>query len=225
MARSKHRWTATVLFAATASLVFWNCSKPNEELSGDGARCIADDLGRLELASTVPSCERAHWVCRARCMAGHAPSCLSMAYAAERDSRTAEAARLYQRACLLGEANGCTNYAASLWAHEHTDEQLSCARRTFERACAAREPFACGMVGRIMIESTTPPQVAEARQYLEAACQDLSGFPCRVLAKHLESGKLGTHPPERIRTLLGRACAGGDPDACGEPATAAETFH
>ena len=81
------------------------------------------------------------------------------------------------------------------------------------------------MVGRILLESTTPPSFAEGRKYLQQACDDLGGFPCRVLAKHLESGKLGHYDPGVIRTLLTRACAGGDPDACGEPATAAATFH
>ena len=94
-----------------------------------------------------------------------------------------------------------------------------------EKACAAKEHFACGMVGRVMLESTDPPQYVEGRKYLEAACEKLGGFSCRVLAKHLESGKLGDYPPERVRTLLGRACAGGDPDACGEPRNATETFH
>jgi TPR repeat protein len=149
-----------------------------------------------------------------------------MAYAAEKDPQNAaEAVRLYQRACLLGEANACTNYAASIWANDPSDEQLTCARRTFEKACAAKEPFACGMVGRIMFASATPPQFAEVRRYLEAACDEVNGFPCRVLAKHLESGKLGEYQPGLIRSLLARACAAGDPDACGEPATASETFR
>jgi TPR repeat protein len=136
-----------------------------------------------------------------------------------------EAAHLFERACTLGAANGCTNYAARIWANEHSEEQLACARRTFEKACAAREPFACGMVGRLMLESTTPPPFAQGRKYLEDACNDLGGFPCRVLAKHLESGHLGDYSPELIRILLSRACAGGDPDACGDPKTASETFR
>jgi TPR repeat protein len=149
-----------------------------------------------------------------------------MAYAAEKDPATAkEAVRLYRRGCLLGAANACTNYAAGVWAGEHSDDQLACARRTFEKACAAKEPFACGMVGRLMLESTAPPPYAEARRYLEAACDEVGGFPCRVLARHLESGKLGAFRPGLIRTLLTRACASGDPDACGEPGTAEETFN
>jgi hypothetical protein len=72
---------------------------------------------------------------------------------------------------------------------------------------------------------TTPDQLKEGRRFLEAACEELEGFPCRVLAKHLESGKLGDYEHKVIRSLLKRACAGGDPDGCGDPTTAAETFH
>jgi TPR repeat protein len=218
--------TASVLFAAAAWLLFASCERtPGDDLSGATAgACIADSIQDLKLPATVPPCEPRDEACRAKCLAGSATSCLGMAYAAQADSREAEAIRLFQRACLLGNANACTNYAASIWANDHSDEQLTCAQRTFEKACAAKEPFACGMVGRVMIESTTPPRYAEGRRYLEKACDEVSGFPCRVLAKHLESGKLGLYQPGVIRSLLTRACAAGDPDACGEPASAGETF-
>jgi hypothetical protein len=149
-----------------------------------------------------------------------------MAYALQKDPNKAdEALGLFRRGCQLGAANACTNYAASIWAHEYSDEQLACVRRTFEKACEAKEPFACGMVGRVMLEATTPPSLEEGRKHLETACDELAGFPCRVLALHLESGKLGDYEPELIRTLLIRACQGGDLDACGEHATASETFQ
>jgi TPR repeat protein len=220
-------WFTIVLLAVSASFLFQRCSKvPDEEMSGAiGQPCIADSISALKRMPTVPPCEAGDWQCRAKCRAGSAVSCLALAYAAEKDpAAKAEAMRLYQRACLLGEANACTNYAASIWANDPSDEELACARRTFEKACAAKEPFACGMVGRLMLESKQP-RFAEARKYLEAACDEVSGFPCRVLARHLESGKLGEYEPGLIRRLLAQACAAGDPDACGEPATALETFH
>jgi hypothetical protein len=48
---------------------------------------------------------------------------------------------------------------------------------------------------------------------------------CRVLAKHLEAGTLGDYDPKMIPALLKRACDGGDVYACGNHATAAETFN
>lgn len=215
------RWAANVVFVATASFVAVGCNRATHETEV----CIADSIGTLR-RSAVPKCSTNDWLCRAKCEAGNGASCLGLAYAAQEDSANAgEAARYFDRACRLGEANACTNYAAGIWVNEHSDRRLTCARRLFEKACAAKEPFACGMVGRIMLESTTPPAFAEGRRYLETACDKVGGFPCRVLAKHLESGKLGAYPPGLIRALLTRACSGGDPDACGGPATASETFH
>jgi hypothetical protein len=220
--------TVLVLVVASVWLVFKRVRKmPVGAMAGaPGQACIADSIAALHRAPSVPPCAFDDWQCRAKCWAGSAGACLGIAYAAEKDpTNQAEATGFYQRACLLGEANACTNYAAFVWSSEHTDSQLACARRTFEKSCAAREPFACGMVGRIMLEDTYQPQFADARKYLETACNEVSGFPCRVLAKHLESGKLGEYQPSTIRTLLAQACAAGDADACGEPATASETFR
>lgn len=187
--------------------------------------CAPDSVGTLHLLSTVPSCTADDWMCSAKCRVGDEGSCLGMAYALQKESKGKEAERLFSRACLLGVANACTNYAAGIWSRQHSDEEFACARRTFEKACAAKENFACGMVGRMMLEATNPPAYAEGRRYLEAACEEVGGFACRVLAKHLESGKLGDYRPELVRSLLIRACEGGDPDAYGEPRTASETFQ
>jgi hypothetical protein len=220
--------TVSVFFAISVWLVHERVSKvPLQGMSGaPGQACIADSIAGLQRAPSVPTCAFDDWQCRAKCWAGSAGNCLGVAYAADKDpTHTAEVVAFYQRACLLGEANACTNYAAFIWASDRSDNQLVCAQRTFEKTCAAKEPFACGMVGRIMLENTDRPRFAAARAYLESACNEVSGFPCRVLAKHLESGKLGQYPPGTIRSLLAQACAAGDPDACGEPATASETFH
>lgn len=191
-----------------------------------GSVCIADSIPTLQLVSASNCAGGELWGCRVDCFARDAAACLGLAYETQKDpKRAAETITFFRRACLLGAANACTNYAATIWTGKHTDVQLACARRTFEKACAADESFACGMVGRLMIEDTTPPRFAEGRRYLESACDRVGGFPCRVLAKHLESGKLGTYKPGLIHTLLARACADGDSDACGEPATAAQTFH
>lgn len=189
--------------------------------------CVANSVDALRLLPNLPACSVEDSTCQDACLAGDAASCLSRAYAVQKNSSArTEAVLLYHRGCLLGSANACTNYAASIWARPHSREQLACARKTFEKACQAKEPFACGMVGRVILEDAkTPDQFKEGRRYLEKACNEFNGFPCRVLAKHLESGKLGDYEPILIRDLLQRACAGGDPDGCGEPKTASETFR
>ncbi|MBV9497198.1 MAG: sel1 repeat family protein [Acidobacteria bacterium] len=207
---------------AVAILALSNCSK-SERAPETG--CIASSIGTLHSIPSVPSCTN-RLLCQAQCTVGNSEACLGLAYLAQKNSKKEdEAMGMYRRACLLGNANACTNYAATIWATEHTESDLACAQRTFEKACAAKEPFACGMVGRLMIENTHPPSLAEGRKYLEHACDEVGGFPCRVLAYHLEAGRLGSYEPGSIPKLLQRACAGGDPDACGGPATAAATFH
>lgn len=189
--------------------------------------CIADSLGALRNPESVPDCAKPDATCEARCGAGSADHCLGLAYIAEKNSsKAAEAGRLYQRACRLGSTNACTNYAAGIWVRDHTQAELDCALRTFEKICEARDHFACGMVGRERLNrAKTGEDFAATRQYLEQACENVGGFSCRVLARHLESGELGSYEPGQIPALLARACEGGDPDGCGEPRTAAETFR
>lgn len=218
----------TAIFIALVAVLLVGCNqdRASSDSNADGASCIVDSLDALQRPPSVPTCDAGDWQCPAKCQLGNGSFCLGLAYAAEREPKTQDEAKgLYKRACILGVANGCTNYGATLWVEETSDAQMTCARRLFEKACSAREPFACGMVGRVMLESTMPPAYAEGRRHLEKACDDVGGFSCRVLAKHLESGKLGEYSPELIPRLLSRACDGGDPDACGEPATASETFH
>lgn len=217
-----------VVAVAATTCLLGGCDKTTSGANSLPAEstCASDSVDTLHLLPAIPVCTTDDWMCSAKCRVGDAGSCLAMAYAMEKRLQDeGESARFYDRACLLGAANACTNYAAGIWAGPHSEGQLACARRTFEKACAAKERFACGMVGRVMLESTDSPAYAEGRRYLEAACKEVGGFACRVLAKHLESGKLGDYRPELVRTLLARACAGGDPDACGEPKTASETFH
>jgi hypothetical protein len=76
-----------------------------------------------------------------------------------------------------------------------------------------------------MLESGGAPDYTAGRNYLQAECDHLGGFSCRVLANHLESGHFGTYEPRVIPSLLKRACDGGDIYACGNHATAAETFQ
>jgi hypothetical protein len=165
-----------------------------ESTASSKAACIAGVVGKLRgLPNGVPNCGPNEPSCRQACEAGDGPSCLARAYALESEPSTrSEAASLYRRSCLLGVANACTNYAATIWSSEHSEEELECARRIFSKACDAHDPFACGMAGRIAFDQASSPTDFEAaRQALEAACKDLKGFPCRVLAKHLEAGDLG----------------------------------
>ena len=179
--------------------------------------CVADRIGTLALGGDERSdCTTGDDVCRVDCERGSAPACFWRASALQNDAaRAGEAMQLFARSCELGHALGCTNHAAGLWVNGDAAESNACARRVFDKACAVKEPYACGMIGRMII--THAPDDAErarGRAYLESACEELSGPPCKMLANHLESGQLGAYDPQAIKTLLSRACDGGDASAC-----------
>lgn len=173
----------------------------------------------------MPVCEAAEQ-CVEECNRGDAHHCLAAGYAYYEAGDSRFAQTLYRRACLLGLANGCTNYGANLWVHEHTEGATTCARKLFAAACSASEHFGCGMIGRVDFErAETSDAYARVRRQLEDTCSEVSGFSCRVLAKQLESGRLGTYDQNAISDLLTRACEGGDTGACDAPPTAEETFR
>jgi len=192
------------------------------------AHCPAEAVEELRLLpEAVPPCEAEGARCQQLCEEGDGASCLGLAYAAEAtDSGRGAVRALYRRACELGLANACTNWAASIWASEHTEGELECAARVFRNACVAREHFACGMLGRLgFARAESIADFEKAHRALERSCAELGGFPCRVLAKHLEEASPELHDRGEVRKLLERGCEGGDPDACGAPARASETFE
>lgn len=192
------------------------------------AACPADQLPALRLAdSRRPGCAQNESMCRQACLEGDASSCYERALQLQLGNSESESeiALLFLRACELGHASGCTNYAAYLWGQSWEATVQTCARRLFEATCAAKDSYGCGMLGRILVDGGRPEEIERGRRVLESSCDELRGFACRALALELESGKLGAYERSRIKSLIDRACAGGDPDACGGPATASETFR
>ena len=201
------------------------CSGCGRQPTSPAPRCLADSLGPLNNQAQRLVCDDAD-ACRRECRIGSAAACLGLATRLDLDPKTAaEAQKLFERACVLGSPSGCTNTAAMIWTREPSDEEATCAMRLFERACQVKEHFACGMVPRLLLERGEPADIEKAHGLLVKHCEDRKGFPCRVLAKHLEAGDFGSASAERTHALLARACDGGDPDACGNPPTAAGTFR
>ena len=193
-------------------LVLAGCAT-SKGASGGGA-CLADRLGALDATwKERGGCAAEPDECRRSCENGDVSSCMTGAPLLEK-----HATAMFERACELGAAKGCTGYANGLRASGET----GCAAEVFKKACAAADGEACGMLGRVLIEDLQ--RYDEGRQSLESACTKVKGFSCRVLALHLESGKLGEYPTWRVAELLGQACAGGDVKGCGSPPDATGTF-
>jgi len=190
--------------------------------------CIADRIDDLRVLDRPlrGGCEPEDLSCVSGCLGGDANACFNRALALQRVGREDEAVALFEHGCELGDAISCVNYGAAMWVSEPDDEILRCAERLFQRTCDAGQQIGCGMRGRVMIDlAKGTAEVANVRAYLENTCERVKGFACRVLAYHLERGDFGDFDPAQIPRLLARACEGGDPDACGEPKTADETFY
>ena len=93
------------------------------------------------------ACKKGLAQCLAKCESGDANSCYSLAIAMQnggKKTQTSEA--LHQRACKLGIASGCTNHAAGMYIEAPKDPAvLQCALHTYERTCAAGDPWGCTM--------------------------------------------------------------------------------
>ncbi|AKF07704.1 tetratricopeptide repeat protein [Sandaracinus amylolyticus] len=149
--------------------------------------------------------------CVGACEAGDADACLAHAYAIEAAGHDAlRTRRWYERACRLGSLNGCTNWGAGFGTTDATPGELVCATRVFERTCAGREPWGCGMWGMALVYGRGIAADAQrGLAVLDRACRELGHFPCVVLATAIEE-----RDPEAASALYERACATGYADAC-----------
>jgi TPR repeat protein len=178
------------------------------------AGCPIDKAAALVREVEIPDCGADAAWCTSECTRGSAAACFGYA-ALIQDSQKQQATNLFARACELGLAIACTNYAAGLWTDGANDADTACARRTFDKACQVKEPFACGMLGKMAIAGATDDAGrAAARAQLQKTCDQLGGPPCKMLADYLKLGKLGKFDPVEVQVLLKRACDGGDALAC-----------
>jgi TPR repeat protein len=216
------------------------CANRNQPATASRAPATAAPLAcPVTTAATLtvgievrPGCAHSDPACEVACRSGDPHACywhgIALEATEKRGASGSDARRYFHRACELGHAGGCTNYAATLWAVDATPPNLACAEALFTRTCLAGEMFACGMEARVVLEREPAPDtatIARARSRLERSCDELEGFPCRILAVHLENGTFGSHDPAQIPALLTRACNGGDVNACGNPPSAAATLH
>ena len=86
------------------------------------------------------------------CKSGQGEHCYWLATTLQGSESTNQAAEiLFQRACKLGVASGCTNRAAGMMPEPPAKvTPQSCPARTFERTCAANDPWGCSMYGFIL---------------------------------------------------------------------------
>lgn len=206
---------ATVL----ASLLLFGCASAHRPRA---AETVADDPdsdacpqpGKLDARKASEACEKGSFdACERECAQRHADACFVRGLLAERADEPTSAS-WFRRACVAGSAIACTNFAATGFAKKSPLDG-ACMLALFESACAAEEPFGCGMIGRMYAEGrgvTADP--GRAKKQLDQACTKFGGFPCHFLGLYLADGKLGPADLAAARTALERGCKTGYKPAC-----------
>lgn len=198
------------------------------EPPGAHGLCADEGVGALSPTHELDrGCGTDGTSCDQRCRDGDPHACMMEAFRLQDASRDEESTAIFTRACHLGLAIGCTNVGAHLWLKHQpaSPGDTRCARRLFDLACAAGEPYGCGMIGRMLAsEAVTPELQTSARAFFEETCSRLGGASCVMYAHHLELGELGAADLGEVRELMQRACETGDTSACGHD-TAASRFH
>lgn len=141
------------------------------ELSGLYALCPADSansarpLSRYVFGDTdldLEVCEEDPASCFSACTDGKSgDACFTLARAMQENEPEEEAARYYEglftRACMLGEAAGCTNRAAGIRNGGYADdpfvdvaeaERGLCTFRSFKAGCDGDDAWGCAMLGQ-----------------------------------------------------------------------------
>ncbi len=97
---------------------------------------------------------------------------------------------LFLRACKLGVPSGCTNRAASLLAMnpQPLPATLRCASATFEKSCAAHDPWGCTMFATMLVRGkVTTQELLRARTIFEDSCINGETDPACAAAVALRS--------------------------------------
>jgi len=136
----------------------------------------ADSNFSLERCSTSPA------QCLDRCRAGDAGDCYATALVFQKIKAGRVPEGLFLRACALGNVSGCTNRAAAM----DNGSGVSCAVRTFERACDRDDPWACTMMGLHLVHGIGVARNNDlARRALSKSCRFGDGDQACASAKTL----------------------------------------
>lgn len=143
----------------------------------------------------------------AACEAGTVKSCLSAASSAETAGDIVEAARLYGRACELGDANGCTFAGAAL---AQAPQHLAAAAAAFEKGCGLGDGASCYGAGLVWSGAFGGDADAErATRAFERGCQRGVAEACGAYANAIEASQ-----PAVAREVREAACQQGDGGSC-----------
>lgn len=112
--------------------------------------------------------------CLRKCVSGDAASCYWLAQSVQEKAEKPVSEALFQRACALGIASGCTNRAAGMLIAARDDPSvLACTYRSFERTCALGDAWGCTMQALQLARGLgVEADSKEALRVLQGACRN-----------------------------------------------------
>jgi TPR repeat protein len=126
------------------------------------------------------------------------------------------AATLYQKACDLKNAWGCTNLGEVYTSGRGVPRDEAKAAVLLRQACDLKNPQACSDLGSLYSEGhgvQKDPEQAVA--LFERACNAGNAVGCRALGWHVAAGDGIAQDSARAAALFQQACDGGEATGCG----------
>jgi TPR repeat protein len=166
------------------------------------------------------------------CATGEACSQLAVRYAQGADGVARDeplAARLFQRACDLGDAGGCNNLGLAFQSGQGVPQDYERAMDWFERACSGGFAEGCNNQGALYEHGNgVPVNLGDAQRLYTQACRHGSGLGCSNLGVLYAQGRgVAANPTEAAR-LFREACNAGSSVGCNNlldsTASSLETF-
>lgn len=192
-------FTKAVIVFALCAVSFCNFASaqdaysPEDELRAEGldwllplVECTSDLLPKAWVGLNYDrrTCEDYLSACVLRCESGDASQCFIAGLTHQSLGNGAHADGLFQRACKLGGAGGCTNLAATDRANGVGDEM--CIANTFFGACDGGDAWACSMSGVVLWDGEGVETDRErAKKYFDKSCAISPDFAACDFAKEV----------------------------------------
>ena len=146
------------------------------------SQCPGSLLPSKSFAASSKDCSSNPKACFEQCLAGDGPSCFGAAREIEKRGERPYSEltfRLFSAACARGDANACTNAAATVkngaWNGDkpRTAASASCQFKTYDTSCKAGSKWGCYMRGLEYLNgsSAVSKSPQKARASFRAACK------------------------------------------------------
>jgi uncharacterized protein len=143
------------------------------------------------------------------CDGDDAKSCNSLGLVKEDEGDYALVRDLYEKACALGDLDGCTNRGLMFETGAAENQDYGKAQTIYEDVCRRHGASGCRNLGRLYMEGSGVPQDgATAAKYLEKACALDPAYGCILLASLYYEGNGVAKDDVRARRYNEKACDG-----------------